>query len=288
MRVAVIGSTGQLGRDLVQVLTEAGSYEITPPAHPHLDITQRSLVMEKIINGGFDVVINAAAFTRVDDCEDLPGEALLVNAQGAFEVARACAIAKALCVHVSTDYVFSGDKGAAYVEDDPAAPVNVYGASKLAGEVLVRQAAAKWLILRISSVFGKNGSRGKGGNFIETILAKARAGMPLQVVDDIAMSPTYTMDAARVIEELIRAGASGLFHASNTGRCTWFEFACEAVRLSGLDVPIAPVSAAQYPTRARRPPDSSLDNTRLQTALGRSVQPWQDGLAAYLVEKGYL
>jgi dTDP-4-dehydrorhamnose reductase len=288
MRVAVIGSQGQLGSDLVQVLAEAGRYEITQPAHADLDITQRSAVMEVIGRGCFDVVVNGAAFTPVDDCEDLPGEALRVNAQGAFEVARACAAANALCVYVSTDYVFSGDKGSSYGEEDVPGPINVYGASKLAGEFLVRQAAAKWLILRISSVFGKNGSRGKGGNFVETILAKARSGASLQVVNDIWMSPTYTMDAARMIEELIRRGAAGLFHASNTGRCTWFELASEAIRRIGLSVRLDPVSAAGYPRQARRPKDSSLANVRLEKLLGHAPRPWQKALEAYLVEKGYM
>jgi dTDP-4-dehydrorhamnose reductase len=288
MRVAVIGSTGQLGSDLVQVLTETGRYAITQLAHLDLDITQRSAVMEVIGSGSFDAVVNCAAFTRVEDCEDCPGDALRVNAQGAFEVARACAASNALCVHISTDYVFSGDQGASYAEDDVPGPVNVYGASKLAGEFLVYQAAQKWLILRISSVFGKNGSRGKGGNFVETIIAKARSGASVQVVNDIWMTPSYTMDTAGIIEDLIRTGASGLFHASNTGRCTWFEFASEAIRMIGLPIRLDPVSAASYPTKARRPQDSSLINRRLAKILGRSVRPWQDALRAYLVEKRYL
>jgi dTDP-4-dehydrorhamnose reductase len=288
MRVAVIGSTGQLGSDLVQVLTESGRYGITALPHALLDITQRPSVMEGIGKGGYDAVVNCAAFTRVDDCEDFPSEALLVNAQGAFEVARACSASGAFCVHISTDYVFSGDKGSAYSEDDPVGPINVYGASKLAGEFLVRQAAKRWAILRISSVFGKTGSRGKGGNFVETILGKARSGLPVQVVNDIWMSPTFTMDAARLIEALIRAGATGLFHASNRGRCTWFEFASETVRMMGLPTRIEPVSSVSYSSRARRPKDSSLSTGYLEKALGLSMRPWQDALRGYLVEKGYL
>jgi dTDP-4-dehydrorhamnose reductase len=287
-RVAVIGSTGQLGSDLVQVLTESGRYGITALPHAQLDVTQRPSVMERIGKGGFDVVVNCAAFTRVDDCEDFPSEALLVNAQGAFEVARACAVSNTLCIYISTDYVFSGDKECFYSEDDSTSPINVYGTSKLAGEFLVRQTSKKWLILRISSVFGKTGSRGKGGNFVETILGKARSGLPVQVVNDIWMSPTYTMDVARVIEALIQAGATGLFHASNTGRCTWFEFATEAVRMIGLPGLLEPVTSASYPSKARRPKNSSLSNDHLEKTMGLSLRPWQDGLRAYLVEKEYL
>ncbi|MGE5303762.1 MAG: dTDP-4-dehydrorhamnose reductase [Alphaproteobacteria bacterium] len=288
MRVAVIGSTGQLGSDLVQVLAESGSYAVTSLSHAQVDVTNRQSVMEALGNRGFDAVVNCAAFTRVDDCEDFPNEALLVNAQGAFEVARVCAASNTLCTYISTDYVFSGEKGSSYSEDDPTIPINVYGASKLAGEFLVRQTAKKWLILRISSVFGKTGSRGKGGNFVETILARARSGLPVQVVNDIWMSPTYTMDAARLIEELIRAGATGLFHGSNTGRCTWFEFASEAIRMIGFSSRVGPVSSASYPSKARRPRDSSLSNSYLEKTLGRSARPWRDALRSYLIEKGYL
>ncbi len=288
MRVAVIGSTGQLGSDLVQVLSDSGRYEITALAHADFDVTQRATVTEVIGKDGFDAVINCAAFTRVDDCEDSPDEALRVNAQGAFEIARACGTSGSLCVQISTDYVFSGAKGSSYTENDCPSPVNVYGASKLTGEFLVREAAKNWLILRISSVFGKSGSRGKGGNFIETILNKARSGLPVQVVNDIWMSPTYTMDSARLIEELIRARETGLFHASNTGRCTWFDFASEVIRMVGLAASVEAISSASYPSKARRPKDSSLSNGCLEKRLGHPVRPWQDALRSYLVEKGHV
>src|SRR5437870_10854800 len=232
-RIAVLGSSGQLGSDVFEVLSRSPSYQVTSFSHEQLDITDRVKVME-VLAHSFDVVVNCAAFTRVDDCEEQPAQALFVNAQGAFEVARACTQTGALCVFLSTDYVFSGEKAGPYIESDPVGPVNVYGTSKLAGEFLVRQAAKRWLILRIASVFGKTGSRGKGGNFIETILSKARSGGPVRVVNDITMSPCYTMDAARAVEELIRSGTSGLYHASNAGQCTWYEFACAAVRLAGL------------------------------------------------------
>ena len=288
MRIAVIGSLGQLGTDLVHVLRDAGSYHVTPLSRAELDITDPKSVQRVIAKNAFDVVVNCAAFTRVDECEDMPAEALLVNAQGAFEVARACAHADSLCVYVSTDYVFSGEKGSPYVEGDPVGPVNVYGTSKLAGEFLVRQASKRWLIVRISSAFGKVGSRGKGGNFVETIIAKARSGLTIQVVNDIWMSPTYTLDAARALEELIRSGATGLFHASNSGRCTWFEFASEAIRMAGLTARIEPVSSISYPGKARRPMDSSLSTGHLEKALGHRVRTWMEALLAYLLEKGHL
>jgi dTDP-4-dehydrorhamnose reductase len=288
MRVAVIGSLGQLGSDLLRVLHGAGGYDVTPLSHDQLNITNRKDVEAIIAQKVFDVVVNCSAYTRVDDCEDHPAEALLVNAQGAFEVARVCAQAGSLCAYISTDYVFNGEKGSPYVEDDRVGPINVYGASKLAGEFLVRQASKRWLIVRISSAFGKAGSRGKGGNFLETIIAKARSGSAVQVVNDIRMSPTYTLDAACALEQLIRSGATGVFHASNGGHCTWFEFASEAIRMAGLTARIEPVSSISYPSKARRPADSSLSTGHLEKTLGHRVRTWKEALLAYLLEKGHL
>ncbi len=287
-RIAVVGSMGQLGSDLVQVLTESGRYEVSPISQDQMDVTDRGNVMRVLADDRFDVVINCSAFTWVDECEDHPGEALQVNAQGAFEVARACSEVGSLCVFISTDYVFSGDKGGPYMEEDKPDPINVYGVSKLAGELLVQQAAPHWLIVRIASVFGKSGARRKGGNFIETILSKVRSKEPVRVVNDIWMSPTYTMDVAGVLDELIQINATGLYHAANSGRCTWHEFAHEAVRLIGLDTLIEPITCDAYPTRARRPKDSSMESVRLLDTLGHSLRPWQEALRAYLVEKGYV
>ena len=287
-RIAVIGSTGQLGSDLAQFLSGSGRYQVTPISRDRLDVAARQNIVQVLGEDRFDVVVNCAAFTRVDDCEDRPGEALRVNAQGAFEIARACSQAGALCVFISTDFVFGGDKGSPYVEEDPPAPINVYGTSKLAGEYLVRQACQRWLIVRIASVFGKSGSRGKGGNFIEAILAKARAGGPVRVVDDIWMSPTYTMDAAVILDRLIQAEATGLYHAANLGRCTWFEFAQEAIRMVDLNTEIEPISCDLYPSKARRPKDSSMMSLRVERASGFSPRPWREALRNYLVEKGHI
>ncbi len=287
-RIAVIGCTGQLGSDLVQVLLESGRYEVSPILEDQMDVTDRENVTSVLADGRFDVVVNCAAFTHVDDCEDRPADALRVNAQGAFEVARACSQTGSLCVFISTDYVFGGDKGSPYIEEDQPAPINLYGASKFAGELLVRQAARRWLIVRIASLFGKSGSRGKGGNFIETILSKARCGEPLRVVNDVWMSPTYTMDAARILDQLMQADATGLYHAANLGRCSWFEFALEALRTAGLDTEIEPISCDLYPSRARRPKDSSMISLRLEKTLGHAPRPWQEALRAYLVERGHI
>ncbi len=177
-RIVVLGSTGQLGTDLVEVLRLDDKGETVPVSHAACDCTNANEVGEMLRKLHPDVVINCAAYVRVDDCEDHAREAFAVNAIGALNVARACAAVEALCVYISTDYVFDGSKGSPYVESDPTCPINVYGASKVAGEHLVQQAAPHSLIVRTSSLFGKTGARGKGGNFVETIVAKAKAALP--------------------------------------------------------------------------------------------------------------
>ncbi len=281
-RVAILGSTGQLGTDLVEVLRRDDRFEVTPLTHQEADCTRAGEVRAVIARIKPDHVINCAAFVRVDDCEDQPDLAFAVNAVGAFNVARACAAAGACCVYISTDYVFDGTKQTAYVESDAPNPINVYGASKLAGEYLVRQAAPRWLIVRVASLFGKTGARGKGGNFIETILAKARRGEALRVVDDLHISPTYTRDAAAVVKQLLEAGETGIVHAANGGTCTWHQLAQAALDLAGLQARVTPVPAIAYPMRARRPMNSALRSARV--LCGSDAQPdWHDALSRYLI-----
>ncbi len=285
MRVAVIGSTGQLGTDLVQVLTERGNHEVVPLAHDRVEVADLESVHTVLAEVRPDIVVNCAAFHRVDECEDRPAEAFGVNSIGALHVARACAEVNALCVYISTDYVFDGEKGRPYTESDAPSPINAYGASKLAGEHLVRQTCPRWLIIRVASLFGKAGARGKGGNFVETILAGAKEGRPLRVVNDIRMSPTYTYDAALALVRLVRQGATGLVHVTNAGACTWHEFARKALELVGSDTKVEPISSSDYPAKARRPRDSSLGSGKFPA---RGLRPWEEALMAYLVEKGWL
>jgi dTDP-4-dehydrorhamnose reductase len=283
-KVLIFGSTGQLGSDLVDVLRNSGSFEVVPLTHEMADCTDADAVRRTVLQCRAQYVINSAAFVRVDDCEDHATEAFAVNAIGALNIARACAEIDACCVYISTDYVFDGEKETPYVESDQTNPVNVYGTSKLAGEQLVRQASQRWLIVRMASLFGKSGARGKGGNFIETILAKARRGEALKVVDDIRMSPTYTRDAAEVMVGLLERGHEGCFHVANAGTCTWYEFAQQALDFCSIEVPIRAVPLTTFPMRARRPRNSSL-KTEIQSA---AMASWRNALNRYLSEKGYL
>lgn len=286
MNVAVVGASGQLGTDVVRVLWKAGGYAVSPLTHEQIDVSDDASVRAALDRVRPNAVVNCAAFHRVDECEAQPAEALRVNALGALNIARACAAAGALCVHISTDYVFGGHGRGPYSEEHLPSPVNVYGVSKLAGEHLVAQACPRWLVVRVASLFGTAPARAKQGNFVETILAKAALGQPIRVVDDMRMSPTYAYDAARALEHLIRHGAHGIVHLSNAGACTWYEFASKIVALAALRARVVSISSAEYPTRARRPADCSLFSVRATDAVRRCLRPWDEALRAYLLARG--
>jgi dTDP-4-dehydrorhamnose reductase len=283
-RIVVIGSGGQLGSDLVAELQTHEAFEVIPLTRAQVDCTDAGSVHKAVLQLRPPIVVNCAAFVRVDECEDQPQQAFAVNALGALHVARACAEADSMCVYISTDYVFDGSKTGPYSESDSAHPVNVYGASKLAGEILVRQTVPHWLIVRAASLFGRTGARGKGGNFVETILAKAKTGEPLRIVNDVRMSPTYTRDAATALVGLIDAGADGIVHLTNEGACTWHEFAEQILDLVGLRVLIDPISSEKYPMPARRPKNSVLRSERSLVKL----RSWKDALKEYLIDKGHV
>ena len=286
--VAIFCSTGQLGTDLVSVLRDCDSFDVVPLTHEMADCTDAEAVRHAVLSCYPQFVINCAANVRVDDCEDHALDAFAANAIGALNIARACAEIDACCVYVSTDYVFDGEKDSPYVESDHPNPINVYGASKLAGEFLVCQSVPRWLIVRVSSLFSKTGARGKGGNFIETILSKARRGESLSVVDDIRISPTYSRDAAKVIGNLLNDGSSGLVHLTNQGSCTWYEFAKTALHLCGIAADLTAVPSSTFPTRARRPKNSAIATERSIAKSHASLPTWQEVLRAYLREKGHL
>src|SRR6266702_1401613 len=296
-RLLILGATGQLGTDLVHAAAAAGVDHVGT-GHEDIDVTQGHSVAAGIARYRPTIVINTAAFHRVDACESDPHQAYLVNAVGALLVARAAAGAGARCVYISTDYVFSGDKppaedgrltpDTAWVEDDPVRPLNVYGASKAAGEEAVRLADPRHLIARVSSLFGVTSPRNKGSNFIEAILKKAGEGGPVRVVSDQWMTPTYTADAARAIVRLALSETTEIMHVTSADGCTWHTLATEAVRLVGLRAAVEPVPASTYYSQIRRPKNSALHTGRLTSLLGTPLRPWREAVAAYLVEKGHL
>jgi dTDP-4-dehydrorhamnose reductase len=280
MKVAIFGVAGQLGRDVASALS---AHSIVAVDHARADVRDASAVTTVVRDASPAWVINCAAMTHVDGCEADALAACDANALGAGNVARAATAAGARLVHISTDYVFDGAKRTPYLEDDTPYPVNVYGFSKLAGEWAVRADGPRHVIVRTSGLYGAHPCRGKGGNFVETMLARARAGGVLRVVADEVLTPTFTADLAAQIRLLIERDApAGVYHATNAGACSWFEFAQEIVRLVGLGAPVEPIGAAEWKSPARRPSYSVLDNHAL-ASLEMDVMPdWHDALRRYL------
>lgn len=273
-----------LGRDLALVLGERHS--VIPVGRAQADITDAAGVLRALEAAAPDVVIHSAAFTAVDECERKPEIAFRVNGEGTGNVAAACKALRVSLMYVSTDYVFDGLKPDPYVENDPPNPINVYGKSKLEGERRVMELLDRFWIVRVSWLFGPTGK-----NFVRTILGLARGGGPLRVVDDQTGAPTYTADLAGKMQQIIERGKSGvavgnrtgIYHVTNQGYCSWFEFAREAIRQAGLgDTPVLPIRTDESARPARRPTSSRLANAHLESEGLGMLPPWQDALARYL------
>ena len=285
-RVLLTGGGGQLASYLAQQLPADSTVALT---RAELDVTDATAVERAFAEHAPAVVINTAAFNHVDMAETEFARAFGVNAKGPLNLARACAAAGATLVHVSTDYVFGGQTAREpLAEDALPAPLSVYGASKLAGEHLVRGTGVRHLIVRTCGLYGSRGSAVKGGNFVRTMLRLAREGRDLRVVNDQHCTPSYARDVAGAIIDLIQADARGAFHVVNDGACTWFEFAQEIFAAAGLQPSLTPVTTAEYPTPARRPPYSVLSTARMVAARGRPLRSWRAAVRAYLAELGEL
>lgn len=284
-RLTVIGATGQLGRALVPALLARPGWEVralTRSGPDGLEIADAQSIARALDGGDEppDVVINTS-YWATEETEP----AFRVNALGPQLLAEACAARGALLVHLSTDYVFSGDACQPYREDDPTEPRSIYGISKLAGEQLVRGTGARHLIVRVSSLYGAGGSRAKRGtSFVSTMLDKARRGERITVPDDQIQSPTYAPDAAACIAELVACGLTGTVHVSNSGWCSWYELAVEIFRQAGLHPDLVPIKLAALPPRPPRPRYSVLGHARLHAAGITPPRAWQAGLHAFLAE----
>lgn len=287
MRIAIIGANGQLGTDLFEVFSRDPEFEVIPLTHKDLDVTVLdSLEILKEIKP--DVIINTAAYVRVDDAEIYPEKAFAVNAIGALNVAKVAEEIGAINVYISTDYVFDGEKGEPYTEEDIPNPINVYGASKYAGEIFTRNYSPRHYIIRVASLYGKAGASGKGGNFVEWVIEKAERGEELRIVDDQFMSPTYTKDVAITLKEFLKLKPEfGVYHMVNEGFCSWYEFTKAIFEILGWDVQIKPIKSNELNRLARRPRFSALENKKLEK-LGLKMRPWKEALEEYLKEKGYL
>ena len=286
MNVAVIGANGQLGSDLVRAFGE----EAIPLAHRDLDVTDLESV--KILNElRPEVVINTAAYVRVDDAEVEVEKAFQVNAIGALNIAEACNEINAVNVYISTDYVFDGAKGEPYEEGDVPNPINVYGLSKYAGEIFTRNYSKKYYIIRVASLYGRAGARGKGGNFVDSMIQRAKNGEEIKVVVDMFMSPTHAKDVSRMLKRFLDLDLAikpefGVYHIVNEGYCSWYDFTKEIFNILGWDaqIQIIPIRSSELKRLARRSAFSALKNKKLDD-LGLSMRNWKEALKDYLMEE---
>ena len=277
MRLLVFGAGGILGRALVAEAARRG-WAATGLARAAVDVTDRGAVRDAIAAHRPDLVVNCAAFTRVDACESEPETAFRVNGEAPGGIAEEAAAAGARLVQPSSDYVFDGDASEPYREEDPTGPRSVYGTSKLEGEQRALAVGGAILVVRASWVFGRGGA-----HFVAAIRARIEAGAgPLRVVADQTGGPTYAPFLARAIADLGESGTSGIVHYQNREPVTWYEFAREIARQLGRRVEIRPVTTEEYPLPARRPRYSVLAVDRFEQLAGRPVESWRPGLAEYL------
>ena len=282
MNIAVIGSNGQLGSDVVRVLAHQGEdvYSLT---HADIEVSSLESVADCLRSKRPEIVINTAAMHHVENCEQEPGKAYAVNAVGARNLATVTRDLGAVLIHVSTDYVFDGKKDEPYVENDIPLPLNVYGNSKLAGEYFVRTLNSKHFVLRTSALYGKHPCRAKGGqNFVDLMLRLARERGRVRVVDSEFVSPTPTVDVARQIAALTRCDAYGLYHATAEGSCSWYEFAREIFSVAEIEVKLEAAAPSEFPAKVPRPRYSVLENRGLKSLRLNQFEPWQVGLRRYV------
>ena len=278
MKLLVTGVKGQLGYDVCKVLSARG-IEHRGVDIEDFDITNAQATHDYIAAYRPDGVIHCSAWTAVDRAEDELEKVRAVNAEGSRNIASVCKEIGAKLVYISTDYVFPGTGERFYEPDDPTGPLGAYGVTKLEGEQAVQALLERYFIVRVSWVFGKNGS-----NFIKTMLRLAETKSELNVVCDQIGSPTYTADLAPLLCDMVVSEKYGVYHATNEGICSWAEFAEEIFRLAGKDVKVNPVPTSEYPTRAARPLNSRMSKAKLE-AMGFSRLPdWHDALVRYLRE----
>ena len=261
-------------------------HEVVGLTHQDIEVTDYASV-QTLKEQKPNVIINTAAFHKTDQCEDEPLKTFSVNAVGPKNVAAICKELNVTNVFISTDYLFSGLKNEPYTEADIPDPINTYGISKLAGELFTKQTPNHY-IFRVASLFGVAGASGKGGNFVETMIMKAKKGESISVVDDMWMSPTYTKDAAEAIKRILELKLPfGVYHLTNLGQCTWFQFAQEIFTLAGLTPDLKRIATSQIQTKAKRPLFSALKSVKL-SKYNLEMRRWEKALYSYLVEKGHV
>ena len=282
MKILITGSKGQLGHDLMNELSKRGIEYIGVDVE-EMDITDGDACRRVITAAAPDAVIHCAAYTAVDAAEDNVELCRKINAEGTKNIAEVCRDLDIKMMYISTDYVFNGEGTRPWEPDDHREPLNIYGLTKYEGEVYIERLVKKFFTVRIAWVFGVNGK-----NFIKTMLRLGEERGAVSVVDDQIGSPTYTYDLARLLADMIQTEEYGRYHATNEGRCSWYEFACEIFRQAGMnDVKVTPVDSSQFPAKAKRPKNSRMNREKLVEKGFTPLPTWQDALSRYLKEIGY-
>jgi dTDP-4-dehydrorhamnose reductase len=281
MKILILGHKGMLGSDLL--LRLFAFHDVTGKDMEDFDISSQGACEEVIAETDPDIVINAAAYTNVDGCESDSDACFSVNAEGVKNIALACLQKRIKIVHFSTDYVFDGTRKTPYQEDDKCTPLNVYGKSKLAGEHYLKQFSDNFLLIRSAWLYGKNGK-----NFVKTIIEKARTEKLLKIVDDQVGSPTFTWDLAAAVQLLIEGQHTGIFHITNRGNCSWYEFAVKILKSACIpDVTVKPIKSDELERPARRPHYSVLTCRKFSETTGKVMRYWQVALDDYISKMGY-
>jgi dTDP-4-dehydrorhamnose reductase len=283
-RVLVTGGAGALGSDLAELLRD--DCELHAPPRQELDVTDGESLAGAFESIGPEVVFNCAAFTHVDACEREESAAFAVNAVAVKRLAELCAARGARLVHLSTNYVFDGERSEPYAESDTPSPKSVYASSKLAGEWLALGYAPGALVVRTAGLYGLQGNAVKGGSFAQRVLARARAQGGLTMVSDQRLAPTFTADLARAVVEAVEQRVAGVLHLTNAGSCSWLEFAEAILGLAGLEVPIEAVATTPQPGVARRPLNGVLARVRADELGLRPLRHWREALEDYMKRAG--
>ena len=277
--ILVTGSTGQLGSDVVKELLKRG-YSTLSPNRSEFNLCSEDSIRNYILNSNCEAIVHCAAYTQVDKAEDEKDLCIKINATATKHIVKCAKILDIPMIYISTDYVFDGTKDGEYTENDETNPINIYGESKLAGEKYVQEILDKYYIVRTSWVFNINGK-----NFIETMLRLSKANNQLSIVNDQIGSPTYTKDLSRLLVDMLETSKYGLYHATNEGYCSWYEFANTIFKLANINIDIKAINSNEYPSRAKRPLNSKLSKDKLIEYGFKPLPHWEDALKDYLIRR---
>ncbi len=276
MCVLVTGVSGQVGYEVVEEL-KIRKIPFIAANHSDMDITSADSIKKFIGTRKINAIIHCAAYTAVDLAEEEVDICYKVNVNGTKNLVKVCKEQNALFTFVSTDYVFDGTKQGVYTEEDITNPINVYGRSKQEAEEIIKQSLEKYFVVRTSWVFGRNGK-----NFVDTIRRIASANQQIKVVADQVGAPTYALDLAKVLCDLLKCQQYGIYHVTNKGFCSWYEFAMEIVRISGFSTEVMPISSSEFPTKAKRPKNSRMSGEKIAKTPVYSISDWKTALIDYL------